>query len=529
MRKEKQKEQKLEKRLLIKVNRRFKLRFFSSAIFCIQCCAIALNASSLNLDTDYKLTGVSYPNLDFDTSTSTDSRAYYTQRLRITLSGKFSPDIEIVARLQAIGVVGSTIPYQQNASTTNTTVYFQQFDWQKKYPYPNINFNPFIENAYIKAANFSGLPLELTIGRQPIEYGNGLIISDNNAGMNALRFAFDYPAKLHSEFFTAKIAENFTQAKDFDLQGLIFKYPLKNSDLELGYFEEKDMSGTPYVQGRKSEATSNISKTFYDFIVSKKGNWGFYSFEYAMQKGNIMLLNNQSDSNGNLVELDGKAFVAQGRLINDKTRLGKVQAYALLSGSTGDSDSSSTGSGNKTNTALESFDKDESFTPDFSRKYNGLRKSGWGEYFAGSLNDSLWDVPRSLVNDSSYGAPYYSGLGAFCIGLDFSPMYGWTFGVAQYAYSASEIYNPSGVSSMGQGGGTGGAGLEYLSGVFLTGDINSRKYSLGGELDLSATYVYSKYLEFKFGFSRFTPPNNVFVWPKTLTTEMFIFETTCRF
>lgn len=483
-------------------------------------------ASSLNVDSEYTLTGISYPDLDFNTGTSTDSRAYYTQRLRVTLSGKFAPNIEIVTRLQAIGVVGSTSPYISTMTANGAS--FQQFEWQKKYPYPNITFNPFIENAYFRITDLGDLPLEITIGRQPLEYGNGLIVSDNDAGINALRFALQYPGKLHTEFFTAKIDENFTPSSDYDLQGLVFTYPLKSNDLTLGYFEELDFSGTPYVQGRNSLATSSINKTFYDFILSKKGDWGSYSFEYAQQKGNIHLVNNTIDSYGNNVELDGKAFVAQGRLINEKTRLGKVAAYALLSGCSGDEKTPS--DRGSINTSFETFDKDESFTPDFTKKYNGLQRAGgWGDFFSPTFSDCLWDVPKSIQNDSSYGSPYYSGIGAFCIGLDFSPWYGWTFGAAQYAYSASQVYDSSKVSGMGTGGGIGGAGLEYLSNVLLTGDVNATKYFLGGELDLSATFAYSKYLDFRFGYARYTPTSNPAVWPTPITIDMFSFATTCRF
>ena len=366
-----------------------------------------VQASSLSLDTEYKLTGLSYPNMDFDTGTSTDTRAYYTQRLRLKITGKFSPDIEIVTRLQAIGVVGSSAPYSQNTGTGSSVANFQQFEWQKKYPYPNIGFNPFIENIYFRAANFSNMPLEVTIGRQPIQYGNGLIVSDNDAGMNALRFAVDYPLKLHTEFFTAKITENFSPASDHDLQGLVFRYPLKNNDLEVGYFEQKDFSGTRYVQGRKSENTSSISKTFYDLIISKKGSWGFYSFEYAMQKGNIQLVNNTSDGYGNSIDLDGKAFVAQGRLINEKTRMGKVAAYALLSGCSGDEKTAA--DVGDINTSFESFDEDESFNPDFTRKYNGLRRNGWGEYFGATLSDCLWDVPKSALLQRAWSFLHRAG------------------------------------------------------------------------------------------------------------------------
>lgn len=96
---------------------------------------------SLNLDTEYRIRGLNYPNLDFDISISTDARAYYTQRLRISILGKFEPGIEICAKIQSLGIVGS--------SSTLT-----DFLWQKSLPYPKTDFYPFIENVYFKISDF---------------------------------------------------------------------------------------------------------------------------------------------------------------------------------------------------------------------------------------------------------------------------------------------------------------------------------------------------------------------------------------
>ncbi len=208
-----------------------------SSLFC---------ASLLNLETEYQLRGLAYPNLDYDTSTSTDSRAYYTQRLRLTIKGNFSPGVEICTKLQSIGTVASTTTWQT-------------FDWQKQYPYPNTNFVPFIENAYVKIIEPKGYPFSITIGRQPLEYGTGLIISDNGAGLNALKLTIDYPKipfgineNLRTEIFTAKIAENFFNSRDLDIQGIVFNLPIKGKNYEFSYIEQNDFTGTIYSQGPKT-------------------------------------------------------------------------------------------------------------------------------------------------------------------------------------------------------------------------------------------------------------------------------------
>jgi len=456
------------------------------------------SATSLSIENEYDLTGISYPNLDFDTSTSTDSIAFYTQRLRVSISGKFSPELEVFTKFQMLGVVGSSNPWQQ-------------FNWQKNYPYPNMNFQPFIENAYMKAYGFEDLPIELTIGKQPLEYGAGLIISDNDAGINALKLVVNYPFELRTEIFTAKLKENFFQSSDLDLQGVVAIYPLNDKKLEIGFFEERDFTGTPYVQGLTSKLTNKINKIYYDLRYSKQGKTGHYFVELAYQKGTIDL------QDGTNMILDGKAFSAQVFMTNEKSRIGKVTAFGNFSASSGDQNPTGTSAGNI----------DESFNPSFSRRYNGLKKKGWGEYFSSSFSDCLWDVPR----DAATGIPNYSGLGVIGYGLDFSPWFGWTFGIAQYGYSASESINTNAPKLSGGSISIGGSGasIESLGGILVSGDLTKKIYNLGGELNLTMSYTYSKYLLFKFGFLRYTPPVFAEIWPRSETTEAFTFETNFKF
>lgn len=164
-------------------------------------------ASTLNIETDYRLRGLAYLNLDFNTGTPGDAVAYYNQRLRFSLNGKFptsksNSDIEIFTKFQSIGIVGSS---QTVISSSITTT---RFNWMNDLPYPNRVFQPFVENAYLKYTNVDGNPLDIIFGKQPLEYGSGFIVSDNDAGLNALRFIIKYPKNYNTEFFTAKIAEN---------------------------------------------------------------------------------------------------------------------------------------------------------------------------------------------------------------------------------------------------------------------------------------------------------------------------------
>src|SRR3989339_1070130 len=124
-----------------------------------------LGAASLRIDTDYRLRGVSFPNLDFDAATSTDVIHYYSQQLKIAVIGKPADNIEIGAKITSLGVIGSTNPIFA-------------------VPYQKTDFNPYLENAYLKIVNFSGIPLDIIIGRQSMTFGDGLIVTDNGTGFN---------------------------------------------------------------------------------------------------------------------------------------------------------------------------------------------------------------------------------------------------------------------------------------------------------------------------------------------------------
>ncbi len=189
-------------------------------------------AASLSIDTDYRLRGLYYTNNDFNVKTSTDAAAYYSQRLQLSLTGKFAPGIEIGSRLTALGVVGSTSPYFA-------------------VPYPRTDFTPFVEEAYVRLTQVADLPIDVTIGKQSITYGEGFLISDNGIGFNAFRIAgtYNWPLPLRGEVLIAKLKENFDLSSDRDLYGALVSATWQKHLWEIGYFEDDDFTGTTYRQG----------------------------------------------------------------------------------------------------------------------------------------------------------------------------------------------------------------------------------------------------------------------------------------
>src|SRR5207249_794955 len=107
--------------------------------------------------------------------------AYYSQRAMAHIGGKFSPNIEFMTQLQALGIAGST------TSVTNPIAN------PAGNRYPNTNFTPWMQWAYMKATQLYDMPVDITLGRQPITLGDGFILSDDDLGFTGIRLESRLP------------------------------------------------------------------------------------------------------------------------------------------------------------------------------------------------------------------------------------------------------------------------------------------------------------------------------------------------
>lgn len=451
----------------------------------ILCMATALNAHSASLDvtTDYRLRSITYTNNDYDNTTSTDTPRFYSQDLRIGIQGNFVPGVEIGVKISAVGVAGSTTAYAFaypgviGSSHTITP------------PYPRTDFTPFIENAYIKLTNIGDYPIDLIFGKQPLTYGNGLIICDNGMGMNALRLIarpeIGIPftrlrVPLTFDIFTAKTRDNFNPDTDHDLYGAVTGFSVKDNQCALGYFEERDFTGTKYYQGTNEFDTRGIVKQYVDFRIGNTRKISSFNFEIAQQGGYV------TQPNGSQITLGGMGYVLGGELIGEKTKLGKVRTRAEIAVCSGDSDPLS-------------FNDDNSFAPTYTRRWDGLEPVGYGKMFAASPGFSAVPIPAA-----------YSGIDTLSLGVAFTPVYAWTFGVDYYLYSASH----------GVPGAPEASGFERLYGA---------EFTLGVEMDLSVKFLHSKYVEGGFIYSRYTPPKFDVYWPKSEPATRYELEISAKF
>ena len=166
-----------------------------AALFFLFISGTAFAVSTLDIGTDYRLRGISLDKTDYGATTD-QTFSYYSQRALAHIGGKFSPNIEFMTQIQALGVAGSS------TSITNPVVN------PAGNRYPNTSFSPWVQWAYMKASHVYDSPIDLTIGRQPIMLGDGLILSDDDLGFTGIKIDGQLPwYDLQAKAFTFKAGD----------------------------------------------------------------------------------------------------------------------------------------------------------------------------------------------------------------------------------------------------------------------------------------------------------------------------------
>ena len=446
------------------MNRRSRLSLSGLIFFSWMCLLkIPSQAAILDVGTDYRLRGLSYSKVDYGVSSGQDY-SYYSQRALAHIGGRFSPNIEFMTQVQAIGVAGSS------ASVTNPTVD------PGMGRYPNTNFTPWVQWAYMKATQLYDMPIDLTVGRQPILLGDGLILSDDDLGFTGIRAQTRLPwYGLRADLFTFKTGDALQGARDADIYGIEFTKPLRAVRYQASWVMERDRSGnTLYI--RPSENTSSallsgsdfratsITRQFYDArIEGRLLQGGFYKFEGVLQTGHV----DRSSATLGSVDIGGYAFLVSGGLFTRFSKYGPIEIHGTFGLASGDS-----GGG-----------KDNSFRPSFGHRFDGLERSGFGEYYGASLYDALPTTtygPTGSTAAVSGLPPGYSGMRVIGAGVTTHPTNLLSIGIDYYVYTAQE---------------TPGSNFP----------VGSSESSLGTELDIGAGFAYTSYLTFRASYAMFSP------------------------
>jgi hypothetical protein len=414
-------------------------------------------ASVLDVGTDYRLRAISIHKPSYG-APGDQSRAYFSQRALAHVGGRFSPNIEFMTQIQALGVAGSS------ASVTDLTAN------QAGSRYPDTDFRPWMQWAYFKASELHDLPVDITVGRQPITLGDGLILSDDDLGFTGVRLESRLPwYGLQGDAFTFKAGDSIVGNADSNINGLQLTKPMKNMRVQFAWVNEHDGTGrTVYIRPGENPAVaplttanfaaSRIVRDFYDARVEGRLlEGGFYKGEFALQNGKI---SRDPTVPGGSVSLGGYAGVISAGLYTKFSKYGPIEIHGIFGMASGDSGDPG---------------KDNAFHPGFGHRLDGLERSGYGELFGASL----YDAAASSGNPT--GLPRgHSGIRAIGGGVTTHPTALLSVGIDYFVYDSQQQVNA--------------AYPEFRS-----------ESGLGSEFDLGVGFAYTNYLSFRASAAFFSP------------------------
>lgn len=266
-------------------------------------------------------------------------------------------------------------------STQRTRVYFRGdlaenvlFDlgvqnngyWGEKEP-----LNPwslYLENAYLKFIRVEKKPIDVFVGRQPVCYGDGLVLDDSNQGFDALRAVWRLPANLEWEALTIKGRETSSlinkesgdaggeleskkyvaEDKDADVYGTVFRWLPIRKKIECYLIYEVDKS---------TDSAVLRDKCFYGIRLEEKMKEGIdYKIEFGMKKAD----------GKDIFNYDGYALQAGVVGYAHTSVLGAVSAKVEYFQATGSADEQ---------------DK-KNFNPAYARTSNNYGECYYGEYYS---------------------------------------------------------------------------------------------------------------------------------------------------
>lgn len=449
----------------------------------------------LDIGTDYRLRALALNKTDYG-ATSGQSYSYFSERALAYIGGRFSPNIEMMVQFQALGIVGASSSTLSSPSVNPAAG-----------RYPNANFSPWVQSAYLKASHLYDTPISLTIGRQPMILGDGLILADDDLGFTGVRaqsqlpwwdllgdaFIFKTGDELQnpaSNIYGAQVTKQYQQVRyqvsvvnEEDLSGsTLYIRPSENASTNnpvyQRFFQVNDLNtpGTvlPPLTSQFNFAASKISRTYYDGrIEGRLLQGGFYKGELALQNGTISRDPSLATSSAAAlgyspsVKLGGYAFLVSGGLFTRFSKYGPIEIHGTFGQASGDSGGST----------------DSSFQPMFGHQFDGLERSGFGEFYGATLYNALPSASYSqgASTPSVSGLPPgYSGIRVIGAGVTTHPTPLLSIGIDYYVYSAMET-----------------AGSNF--------SLSSSDSSLGTELDVGAGFAYTSYLSFRLSYALFQP------------------------
>ena len=378
-------------------------------------------AASLDINTDYRLRGVSYTNLNLQDPRN--DRSFMTQngRLAVVLKDAWrgtegnDEGLDLGVALRGIGVAGSTTAVQV------------PFDRAASY-YPNTSFTPFFENAYVRLKNVGGYPWETTIGQQNFKLGSGLLLSDDGAGFTGVSVLGSLPLEdMKAGAFVFQPRNQQAGANSLMVYGGTIELPTEGT-WQLNELVEKDQSpqmtsfGLPINKATRYFTSARYQIAYGPIVFDGEG---------AIERGSAVP--NPADGiNGNIL-YKGDAEVMRAKWRQPlPARMGEGIGRITVSRGSGYSG--------------RSVNSDEAFFPSHGHRFDGLERDGYGEFFAATPYDAFGGASSSTVSGMPAGLT-----GIETVGIGFTPpaFYGIALDIDHYLYQADR--NTNGPSrSLGQ-------------------------------------------------------------------------------
>jgi hypothetical protein len=354
-----------------------------SAVIFFLFAVIPISHAIVDVGTELQIKNAYYNNLtDYDDAKD-DKQSYTFQRTRFYIQGEIQKGVIGRLQLQSIGMWGG--------ENSTSTVIIENYKYQ--------NFTPWLEHAYIQLqdifkSKFIG-PVGLTIGKQPLKYGDGIVVDDDNHGLFAYKLNSNLPLKTNMEFFNAKVYDSMEQKlknNDFSVSGLYLKWiAKKNITPQIYYVKETDKSHQLVIDG-------NSNKNFYglriDGVTSENVD---YKLEYIKQGGEL-----KRDNNLNNINYKASAYVAGVGMTSLSSKIGPTRITI----------ENAQGSGDKSKSETEQYLTARGFTPYLTNKSKDFGETYYGEIFSqilpGLSNKSiiLVGLDANPVNKAHIGVNY---------------------------------------------------------------------------------------------------------------------------
>ena len=391
--------------------------------------------NSLNLGVDDRVRYISISNNKM-ANQDKESLSYYSQSTRAYMTAWLNEDVEAAFRAQSISLWGL-----EGTNTLPTT-------------YPKADGTPWVEEAYVHMPNLAWKHLNLIIGRQPITLGDGMIVSSDDKGFDAIRAQLKGPWKTELDVFTAKIAGTTAAPDVSDLKAAVFRAQQAERNWDLGIIQETHGAGEDYHLGLSTYTTVRVQRRFYDARLFGDLKDAYYKIEIAMQQGDAVLAPDMK------VKLKGLGERLELGAQKDTDKWGRFGVKALYAQGTGDDNGTGT--------------TDEAFRPSFCHRWDGLQRSGFGDHFAATLSD-VYDPSAPFAPGTTGLPPGFSGVRTMSLGIFSTQKVFWTGSLDYFTYQA--LTKPTGLAD------------------------------LGAEVDLGITYRYTGFVTFRLGEDLFFPGN----------------------